>query len=54
MLHNPNIFAEVSCERAPSPENQGGCQVPIAAHAIVKPNGSGSKPISAPIDGTGA
>jgi hydroxymethylbilane synthase len=54
VLHNPNIFAAVSCERAFLRELQGGCQVPIAAHAIVKPNGIWLKAYIGSVDGTEA
>ena len=54
VLHNPNIFAAVSCEIAFLRELQGGCQVPIAAHAIVKPNGIWLKAYIGSVDGTEA
>lgn len=54
VLHNPNIFAAVSAERAFLRELQGGCQVPIAAHAVVKPNGIWLKAYIGSIDGTEA
>lgn len=54
VLHNANIFAAVSAERAFLRELQGGCQVPIAAHAIVKPNGIWLKAYIGSIDGTEA
>lgn len=53
-LHNQNIFAAVSAERAFLRQLEGGCQVPIAAHAITKPNGLFLKAYIGTIDGTQA
>lgn len=53
-LHDQLIFAAVSAERAFLRELQGGCQVPIAAHAVTKPNGLFLKAYIGTIDGTEA
>lgn len=53
-LHDNNIFASVSAERAFLRQLEGGCQVPIAAHAITKPNGLFLKAYIGTIDGTQA
>lgn len=53
-LHDNLIFAAVSAERAFLRELQGGCQVPIAAHAVTKPNGLFLKAYIGTIDGTEA
>lgn len=53
-LHDNNIFAAVSAERAFLRQLEGGCQVPIAAHAITKPNGLFLKAYIGTIDGTQA
>lgn len=39
MLHDEKTFAEISAERAFLRGLGGGCQFPIAAHAVVKDNG---------------
>ncbi len=53
-LHDNLIFAAVSAERAFLRELQGGCQVPIAAHAVTKPNGIFLKAYIGTIDGSEA
>lgn len=53
-LHDNNIFSAVSAERAFLRQLEGGCQVPIAAHAITKPNGLFLKAYIGTIDGTQA
>ncbi len=53
-LHDDKIFAAVSAERAFLRELEGGCQVPIAAHAITKPNGLFLKAYIGTVDGSQA
>ncbi|KAB2909909.1 MAG: hydroxymethylbilane synthase [Ignavibacteriaceae bacterium] len=53
-LHDKLIFAAVSAERAFLRELEGGCQVPIAAHAVAKPNGLFLKAYIGTVDGTEA
>jgi len=51
-IHDKNTFAAVSAERALLKTLEGGCQVPIGAYAIAKPNGLFLEAVVGSVDGS--
>ena len=51
-LHHENTFYAVTAERALLRTLEGGCQVPVGAHAVIKPNGLYLEAIVGNLDGS--
>jgi len=51
-IHDDKTYIAVSAERSLLNALEGGCQVPIGAYAVVKPNGLYLDAVVAPIDGS--